>query len=213
MRWCGVRGVVSRNPVASLLSDVRACTICSEYLPLGPRPIVQLHPDARILIVGQAPGRKVHLSGQPFADASGLRLREWMGITPEEFYDPYQVAIVPIGLCFPGSGPSGDLPPRPECAPAWHEKLLAALRRVELSVIIGKYAMDTHFPAKAGSVTSRVLAWREQWPDAVPLPHPSWHNNLWLTRNPWFEAELVPQLQSRVRSVLGGYAKGGRLPR
>jgi uracil-DNA glycosylase len=202
---------VSRNPVADLLRDVRACTICAEHLPLGPRPIVQLHPDACILIVGQAPGRKVHLSGQPFADASGLRLREWMGITPEEFYDPHRVAIVPIGLCFPGSGPSGDLPPRPECAPAWHERLVAALRRVELSVIVGKYAMDVHLPTKAGSVASRVLAWREHWPDTVPLPHPSWHNNLWLTRNPWFEAELVPQLQSRVRSVLEGHVVRGRL--
>ena len=200
---------MSCNPVADLLRDVRACTICAEHLPLGPRPIVQLHPDARILIVGQAPGRKVHLSGQPFADASGLRLREWMGITPEEFYDPHRVAIVPIGLCFPGSGPSGDLPRRPECAPAWHERLVTALRRVELSVIVGKYAMDVHLPTKTGSVASRVLAWREHWPDTVPLPHPSWHNNLWLTRNPWFEAELVPQLQSRVRLVLEGHVTVG----
>jgi uracil-DNA glycosylase len=193
---------LSEAAVARLLADVRACTICAPYLPLGPRPIVQLDRRARLLIVAQAPGRRVHESGRPFTDPSGDRLRAWMGVTTDEFYDPAQVAIMGVGLCFPGTGPSGDLPPRPECAPTWHQKLLAALPRVELTLLVGQYAISTDLPDPDRSMTGSVLAWKDYWPEVAPLPHPSWRNNGWVKRHPWFEAELVPALQHRVRSIL-----------
>ena len=186
----------------SLFNEVRRCTICAEHLPLGPRPIFQLHPQARILIAGQAPGRKVHESGVPFSDASGDRLRQWLGMTPEVFYDPKQIALVPMGFCFPGTGKAGDLPPRPECAPAWREKLLRQLKNLQLTLVIGQYALAWHLPDAGESVTSAVQSWREHWPDTVPLPHPSPRNNMWLRRNPWFEKELLPQLRARVAKVL-----------
>lgn len=186
----------------TLLSEVRRCTICSEHLPLGPRPILQLHPHARILVAGQAPGRKVHESGVPFADASGDRLREWLGVTPEVFYNPKQVAILPMGFCFPGTGKAGDLPPRPECAPAWREKLLHQLKNLKLTLVVGQYAQAYHLSNAGESVTSTVQSWRRHWPDIVPLPHPSPRNNIWLRRNPWFEKELLPLLRARVAKVL-----------
>ena len=184
----------------ALLEEVRHCTLCAEHLPHGPRPILQLHPKARILVVGQAPGRKVHESGVPFNDASGQRLRAWLGISAEDFYNPQLVAILPMGFCFPGTGKSGDLPPRPECAPAWRAPLLAQLLDLELTLVIGHYAQQYHLPG--GSVTHRVQAWREHWPSVVPLPHPSPRNNLWRRRNPWFETDLLPLLQARVAAVL-----------
>ena len=187
---------------SSLLAEVRACTICEAHLPLGPRPVLQLHPKARILIAGQAPGTKVHASGVPFDDASGNRLREWMGVTRETFYNPEQIAILPMGFCFPGSGQSGDLPPRPECAPAWREQLLGKLRHLEITLVLGKYAQTYHFGEARASVTELVKAWRTYWPNTVPLPHPSPRNNLWLRRNPWFETELLPSLRARVSKVL-----------
>ncbi|MDH3646572.1 MAG: uracil-DNA glycosylase family protein [Gammaproteobacteria bacterium] len=187
----------------SLLAEVRACTICKADLPLGPRPVLQLHPKARILIAGQAPGRKVHESGVPFDDPSGKRLREWLGVTPEVFYDSKQIALLPMGFCFPGSGKSGDLPPRPECAPAWRDRLMAQLRHLELTVVLGRYAQTYHFDSKGMSLTDLVKSWRSHWPQAVPLPHPSPRNNLWLRRNPWFETELVPALRKRVTAILG----------
>lgn len=189
---------------SSLLADVRACSICVAHLPHGPRPVLQLHRNSKILIAGQAPGRKVHESGVPFDDASGNRLRDWLGVTRDAFYDPEQFAILPMGFCFPGSGRSGDLPPRPECAPAWREQLLAQLRRVEVILVIGKYAQDYHLDAAGSSVTKSVEAWREHWPQVVPLPHPSPRNNLWLRRNPWFETDLLPALKKRVSKVLAG---------
>lgn len=188
----------------SLLTDVRGCTLCTKHLPLGPRPIVQLQPSAQILIAGQAPGRKVHETGIPFNDASGDRLRSWLGISREVFYDAQQVAILPMGFCFPGTGKSGDLPPRPECAPAWRAQLLSQLRNIKLTLVIGRYALAYHLPNETGTLTETVQAWPKYWPNVVPLPHPSPRNNLWLKRNPWFENELVPQLQSRVVAVLGG---------
>lgn len=188
----------------ALLAQVRACTLCVPHLPLGPRPVLQLHPQARILIASQAPGRKVHASGVPFDDASGNRLREWMGITREAFYDPKQVAIVPMGLCFPGTGKSGDLPPRPECAPTWRKPLLGHLRHLELTLVIGQYAMAYHLGARHPSLTEAVQLWRDQWPRVLPLPHPSPRNNLWLRRNPWFEVEVLPALRDRVAQVLAG---------
>ena len=186
----------------SLLAEVRACTLCEADLPLGPRPVLQLHPKARILIAGQAPGSKVHESGVPFDDASGNRLREWLDVTRETFYDPKQIAILPMGFCFPGSGKSGDLPPRPECAPAWREQLLGKLPHLELTLVLGQYAQAYHFGKASTSVTELVKSWPSYWPHTVPLPHPSPRNNIWLRRNAWFEAELIPSLRKRVAEVL-----------
>lgn len=187
---------------SSLITEVRACTICEAHLPCGPRPVFQLHPKAKILIAGQAPGRKVHESGIPFEDASGNRLREWLGVTREEFYDPEQFAIMPMGFCFPGSKKSGDLPPRPECAEAWRKPLLAKLRQVELTLVIGQYAQAYHFGKTNSSLTELVKSWRTCWPLMMPLPHPSPRNNIWLRKNPWFEVELLPSLRKRVSKIL-----------
>ncbi|MCJ0765100.1 uracil-DNA glycosylase family protein [Variovorax terrae] len=187
----------------ALLAEVRACTLCAPQLPLGPRPVLQLHPRARLLIAGQAPGRKVHASGIPFDDASGERLRDWLGLGREVFYDPRQVAILPMGFCYPGTGRSGDLPPRPECAPAWRAPLLAQLRHLQLTLLVGQYAQAWHLGGPKRPLTETVRDWRRGW-DAglLPLPHPSPRNNLWLRRNPWFEAELLPALRERVRAAL-----------
>jgi uracil-DNA glycosylase len=186
-----------------LLREVRACTICAEHLLLGPRPVVQVHPTARILVAGQAPGRKVHESGMPFDDASGDRLRQWMGIDRNVFYDPTLIAILPMGFCYPGTGSSGDLPPRKECAPQWRELLLAEMPDIELTLVIGQYAQDWHLQeTKSTSLTEIVQNWRSQWPGILPLPHPSPRNNIWLKANPWFTRDVVPVLQTRVREVL-----------
>jgi uracil-DNA glycosylase len=186
----------------SLLAEVRACTLCAAHLPLGPRPVVQIDPSARLLIAGQAPGKKVHETGVPFNDASGERLRAWLGISRDTFYDARRIAILPMGLCFPGSGRSGDLPPRPECAPAWRARLLSHLQNLELTLVIGQYAQAYHLPGESRPLTQAVQAWRDYWPRIVPLPHPSPRNNLWLKRNPWFEADLLPVLRARVAEVL-----------
>ena len=188
--------------LTTLLKEVRSCSLCAEHLPLGPRPVLQMHPSARILIVGQAPGRKVHETGVPFNDASGDRLRDWMGMSREVFYDAKQIAILPMGFCFPGTGKSGDLPPRPECAPAWRVPLMSQLNKLNLTLIIGQYAQAYHLPNEAKTVTEAVLAWKNHWPHTVPLPHPSPRNNLWLKRNPWFEIELIPSLRAKVAEVL-----------
>ena len=192
------------SALATLLTEVRACTRCAAHLPLGPRPVLQLHASARLLVAGQAPGRKVHETGLPFNDASGDRLRDWLGVSRETFYDARQVAIVPMGFCFPGTGKSGDLPPRPECAPAWRAPLLSHLRHLRLTLVIGRYALAYHLPDGGASLTEAVAGWRKHWPQVVPLPHPSGRNNLWLKRNPWFEQELLPQLRTRVAQVLAG---------
>lgn len=185
-----------------LLVRVRACTLCSRHLPQGPRPVVQLHPAARILIAGQAPGRKVQESGIPLDDPSGDRLRSWLGLTRHEFYDPTVLAILPMGFCYPGTGSSGDLPPRPECAPAWREELLGHLGAVELTVVIGRYALDWHLDAGTRSVTDVVRDWGARWPSVIPLPHPSPRNQRWMKKNPWFEAEVLPTLRTRVVEIL-----------
>ena len=192
------------SALATLLTEVRACTRCAAHLPLGPRPVLQLHASARLLVAGQAPGRKVHETGLPFNDASGDRLRDWLGVSRETFYDARQVAIVPMGFCFPGTGKSGDLPPRPECAPAWRAPLLSHLRHLRLTLVIGRYALAYHLADSGASLTEAVAGWRKHWPQVVPLPHPSGRNNLWLKRNPWFEQELLPQLRTRVAQVLAG---------
>ncbi len=190
------------SSLTSLLTEVRACTLCADHLPLGPRPIVQIHSSAKILIAGQAPGRRVHETGVPFNDVSGDRLREWLGIAREVFHDLRQVAILPMGFCFPGTGRSGDLPPRPECAPAWRTALLSHLKNLKLTLVIGQYAQAYYLPNESESVTEAVQGWKKHWPHTVPLPHPSPRNNIWLKRNPWFEEELIPVLRSRVSKVL-----------
>lgn len=188
---------------AKLLAEVRACTACAQHLPCGPRPVLQAHEAARILIAGQAPGSKVHASGIPFDDASGQRLRAWLGIDIETFYDSSKVAILPMGFCYPGKGKSGDLPPRAECAPLWRAPLLNQLTRLRFTVIVGQYAQAHHLPQEV-SLTEAVRHWQRHWPGVVALPHPSPRNNLWLKRHPWFEDEVVPALQRRVREILGG---------
>lgn len=192
------------SKLASLLNDVRACTLCADHLPLGPRPVLRLQSSARILIASQAPGRKVHETGIPFNDVSGDRLRDWLGLDREAFYDESKVAIVPMGFCYPGTGDSGDLPPRPECAPAWRARLLARLKKLELTLVIGQYAIRYHLPDEKGALTDTVRAWRKYWPGTVPLPHPSPRNQLWLKRNPWFERDVLPAIRKRVRGVLAG---------
>ena len=183
-----------------LLRKVRSCTICASHLAAGPRPVVQVDAAARILIAGQAPGRKVHETGVPFDDPSGERLRDWMGLEHEAFYDATLVAILPMGFCYPGSGRSGDLPPRPECAPEWRSRLLAHLPRVALTLVIGRYAQAWHLE-RSGTVTELVGAWREYWPEALPLPHPSPRNRIWVLRNPWFEEEVIPALRAKVAEL------------
>ncbi len=189
--------------LTSLSNDVRACEICAAHLPHGPRPIIQADKAARILIAGQAPGRKVHESGILFDDKSGDRLREWMGIDAETFYDAKQIAILPMGFCYPGTGKSGDLPPRPECAPQWRESLLTQLPNIELTLVIGQYAQAYHLPDNThANLTETVKAWKEFWPSTLPLPHPSPRNNIWLRKNPWFEKDVLKQLRRSVKKLL-----------
>ncbi|MEM8919287.1 MAG: uracil-DNA glycosylase family protein [Pseudomonadota bacterium] len=186
----------------ALLSDVRACTICKD-LPLGPDPLLQAARSAPILIAGQAPGRKTHEKGRPFDDASGKRLRAWLGVTEDQFYDPDLFAIIPMGFCFPGSGNGGDLPPRAECAPQWRQPLLDRLPGVDLTLVLGQYALDWHLGArKSRTLTETVERWAEFWPSALPLPHPSPRNIRWFRANPWFEDDVIPVLQSRVQDLL-----------
>ena len=189
-----------------LLAQVRACRACEAHLPLGPRPVVQAGAAARILIVGQAPGARVHASGIPWDDRSGDRLRDWMGIDAEQFYDPAQVAIVPMGFCYPGraTGRGGDRPPQPECAPLWQDRLIAQLRKIELTLLVGAYAQAHHL-RHAGhvSVTRTLNDWRAHAPRVIPLPHPSPRNIAWFKANPWFDDELLPVLRQGVRQLIG----------
>jgi len=185
-----------------LLQQIKNCSLCKEHLPHGVRPVLQVHPSARILVAGQAPGRKVHESGVPFDDASGDRLREWMGISKKIFYDPTKIAILPMGFCFPGTSKSGDLPPRPECEPAWRQQALSLMPNIELTLVIGKYAQAFHFKIKNPSVTTLVADWETYWPSRIPLPHPSPRNNIWLRKNPWFEKQLLPPLKQRIADIL-----------
>jgi len=194
---------MSNESLETLLRDIRACAICAADLPLGPRPVLQVSDSARILIVGQAPGRRVHESGIPFNDPSGDRLRDWMAIDRETFYDPAKVAIIPMGFCFPGSGKSGDLPPRPECAAHWRDRLMARLGDIGLTLIIGQYAIAWHLrESRKKTLTETVRSWRDYWPDHMVLPHPSPRNNIWLRKNPWFADDLLPHLKTRVQNLL-----------
>lgn len=185
-----------------LLTDVRGCEECAHAIDV--RPVLQFHPSAKILIAGQAPGRKVHESGVPFDDASGNRLRDWLGIDRATFYDERQMAILPMGFCYPGTGKSGDHPPRPECAPLWREPLLSKLKDLQLTLIIGQYALAWHLPEAKGSLTEQVQAQPGEHNGIFILPHPSPRNNIWLKKNPWFEAEHLPILRGKVAEVLLG---------
>lgn len=185
-----------------LLAEVRGCRVCEASLDAGPRPVVQVGNRASVVIIGQAPGRRVHESGVPWDDPSGVRLREWLGITDEQFYDPEQIALIPMGFCFPGSGKSGDLPPRPECAPLWHERLLAELPANRLEVIIGQYAQARYIEGRGATLTETVKRWESFLPERVVMPHPSPRNRRWLSQNPWFEAEAIPAIRNRVKEVL-----------
>ena len=190
------------KPIEALKEDIRRCTLCVEHLPFGARPVVQMAAEARILIAGQAPGRRVHESGIPFDDPSGDRLRDWLGISKEVFYDANKIALVPMGFCYPGTGKSGDLPPRKECATAWRDDILSALQNIELTLVIGQYAIAYHLPNNRRNLTEHVRAWQDYAPNIIPLPHPSPRNNLWLKRNPWFEEELLPELKKRISASL-----------
>ena len=186
------------------LKEVRACTLCKAHLPLGPRPVLRASPSARILIIGQAPGTKVHASGIPWDDASGKRLREWMGIIPEIFYDEKRVALVPMGFCYPGRGKSGDLPPRPECAPKWHDLVLRHMPKIELTLLIGQYAHAYYLLERIKpTLGETVKSYKDYGPTFIPLVHPSPRNQLWLKKNPWFEKNVVPYLRKKIRKILG----------
>ncbi len=198
-----------------LLAAIAACRVCRDApangrpLPHEPRPVLRVgEGKARIAVTGQAPGTRVHATGKPFTDPSGVRLRSWMGVTEDEFYDTGRVAIVPMGFCFPGlDAKGGDLPPRAECAPLWRARVLAALPRVELLLLVGQYGQKWHLGREAASLTATVAGWRAilgrpETPRLIPLPHPSWRNNAWIKNNPWFESELLPALKAEVRRLL-----------
>ncbi|MBV7264592.1 uracil-DNA glycosylase family protein [Erythrobacter ani] len=195
---------MSDRQVAELQAEIAACTICAEHLPLGPRPVVQFSPRSRILIIGQAPGTKVHASGTPWDDDSGDRLRGWLGLEKPEFYDPDCVALMPMGFCYPGKAKGGDAPPRKECAPAWHEHILDLLPENRLTLLVGAYAQAAYLPeARRLSLTERVRRGPEFAP-FLPLPHPAWRVRVWMTKQRWFEAETLPRLRSLVTTSLTG---------
>lgn len=193
----------TRETLDEAVAAARACTLCADHLPRGPRPAFRAAPTARLMIVGQAPGTRVHETGIPWNDASGERLRDWLAIGRETFYDATRVAILPIGFCYPGRHDrGGDLPPRPECAPLWHRRLTMHMPKVELVLLVGQYAQAHYLGRRRRrSLTETVAAWREYLPDFLPLPHPSWRNTAWLRRNPWFEAALLPDLRRRIGRI------------
>lgn len=187
----------------TLIASVRSCELCADELTDGVRPVLQVHPGARILIAGQAPGIKVHNSGVPFDDASGDRLREWMGIDKETFYDETRIAILPMGFCYPGKGKSGDLPPKPICAQTWRQQLISTLPDLQLTLVIGQYAQAWHLPFQQKTLTDTVRDYASYEKSLLPLPHPSPRNNIWLKRNDWFVQDVIPELKARVSKCLG----------
>ena len=195
--------------LTDLLVEIRRCTVCAEFLDDGPRPIVQASGRARIVIIGQAPGRRVHESGVPWNDPSGRTLRSWLGLTDEQFYDPDVVALVPMGFCYPGSASSGDKPPRPECAPLWHDPLLGHLPEDRLEIIIGTYAQRRYITDRKKTLTETVANWATYLPGQVVLPHPSPRNQHWLTRNPWFESDTLPAVRARIAGFLADAPPAG----
>ena len=190
-------------PENILIKQVRECSLCATHLPFKPKPVFQIGTKAKILIAGQAPGSKVQATGIPFDDPSGQRLREWMGVDAEIFYDPEKIAILPMGFCYPGKGKSGDLPPRPECAKEWRNQLLELMPDIQLTLAIGQYAQQWHLREnKKSNLTKTVTAWQEYWPDILPLPHPSPRNNIWLKKNPWFQSDILPVLKHKIEKIL-----------
>ena len=187
-----------------LLKEIRSCRLCAGELPLGPRPVVRAQRGARLLIVGQAPGTRVHETGIPWNDPSGDRLRDWLQVDREAFYDESRIAIVPMGFCYPGVDKNGgDKPPRPECAPQWHPRIVPALESVQLTLLVGAYAQKYYLGRRREkSMTETVRRWRDYLPDYLPLPHPSWRNTAWLKRNPWFAKEVLPELRERAGALL-----------
>jgi uracil-DNA glycosylase len=198
-----------------LLTEIRACTVCAPHLPLGPRPVVRGRPSAQLLIISQAPGTRVHETGLSFNDRSGDRLRAWLALDRETFYDETRVAIIPVGFCYPGRARNGgDLPPRRECAPLWHARLRASLPAIELTLLVGSYAIDYYLPGSAGrSMTAAIARWREFLPEFFVLPHPSWRTTRWLRDNPWFENETVPELRARVARAISPLPRSAPCPR
>lgn len=196
--------IAAPTPLDHLLAEIRACRLCEEHLPLEPKPVLRAAASAKLLVVGQAPGTLVHGSGIPWSDASGMRLRDWLRIDRDAFYDESRIAIVPMGFCYPGRGASGDLPPRPECAQTWHPRLLPMLGEVKLVLAIGQYAQQYFLGAqRKKTLTDTVRAWEEYAPRYFPLPHPSPRNIAWFQHNPWFEIEVLPALRERVARALG----------
>ena len=196
---------VNYRTLEVLLEAVRDCRACEPHLPLGPRPILRAGETARILVVGQAPGARVHTTGIPWDDPSGERLRAWMGVGEDIFYDESRIAIIPMGYCYPGRGNGGDMPPRRECATLWLDHLLAKLPKVELTLLVGQYAQHHFLPSRRKpSLAETVRAWQEYAPLYIPLPHPSPRNQPWFKRHPWFDQQLIPMLQSRINMLLGG---------
>lgn len=189
-----------REPIGPLLESVGACRVCASALPLGPRPIVQLGRKARIVIIGQAPGSKVHETGVPWDDPSGDHLRAWLELDAAQFYDPKRIALLPMGFCYPGKGEGGDLPPRPECAPLWHDRLRAQLPADALALLVGQYAQEWYLgDARKASLTLTVESFETYLPKFFPLPHPSWRSKLWMKKNPWFARRVLPRLRALVR--------------
>ncbi|MBB5209978.1 uracil-DNA glycosylase family protein [Microbulbifer hydrolyticus] len=194
---------MSQSKLDLLLREVRACRLCEPHLPLGPKPVLSAARSARLLIVGQAPGTRVHETGIPWNDPSGDRLRDWLQVDRDIFYDASRIAIVPMGFCYPGRGKGGDLPPRPECAPTWHQRLLDHLPNIQLTLLIGQYAQRYYLPHWYGSITENVRHYADAIPSGYfPLPHPSPRNTLWIQRRPWFDEKVVPALRQQVHKVL-----------
>lgn len=191
------------NRMKKLLGEIRSCVVCAAFLPNQPRPIIQASPKSKILIIGQAPGQKVQNSGIPWDDASGDELRRWLGVDKDQFYDSSSFALMPMGFCYPGKGTAGDLPPRPECAPLWHGRLLSAMKSVQLTLLIGKYAQQYYLGKDfQPSITENVRAFQKFAPDFLPLVHPSPRNRIWQKKNPWFERDVIPFVQQRVGELL-----------
>jgi uracil-DNA glycosylase len=186
-----------------LLFNIRQCTICDKYLPLGPRPIMSAHSNSKIVIIGQAPGATVHKTGIPWDDPSGKQLRNWLGVTDEVFYDETKIALLPMGFCYPGKGKTGDLPPRPECAPQWHNLVLKEMPNIKLVILIGAYAQNYYLKDKAKkTLTDTVANYKDYLPMYLPLPHPSPRNRFWLAKNPWFETQVLPELKGIVKGLI-----------
>lgn len=192
----------SATALDGLLQEVRACRACEAHLPYPPRPVLMADARSRILIIGQAPGTKVHNTGIPWNDPSGDRLRQWMKLSRDEFYDTSRISIVPMGFCYPGRGKSGDLPPRPECAPLWHARIFEQLANVELILLVGSYSQHYYLGRSDGGVVQRVMRYADHGPRYFPLPHPSPRNLAWFKRNPWFEHDVVPALRERVHALM-----------